>query len=371
MASLQSQWYNAVTTGLGLDPNRFQLAQPSTPLGNTSDKLWAYFNNIPPLSLTSQFATSGGNRFYDDYVAVLSQLQSQGDGAFRRDLGDSYGAWMSYVAALQPRPSAKELPDTFRSWALINAPDIANQGATDLAAALNDPIYRAQIAAGDKTKFLEGVPNFSATIADLRNAIPQSESRTVDFDSSKASSDVSHTWAKAQVSGLYEFFSGSAGGSYDQLSKKAATSGVTVKASFHNVLTFEADPGAWYVSAALAAAYHTKDNTLWRHGTPDWDSTFGPGGNMLRFATSLVVADGINATISSTATYSESERQTIKANASVGIWPFFSFGGSGGHTTQTDFASDGSMTVTVSNPPGNPVVLGVNVEPVETYLGGS
>lgn len=370
MQALQNQWYNALVAGLGLDSTRFQLAQPSTPLGDTSDVLWAYFNNIPPLSLTAKFAASGGNRFYDDYRAVVSQLQSQGDGAFRRDLGDSYGLWMKYVQGLDPLPTPETLPGVFRSWAAIYAPDIAQRGATDLAAALNDPIYRAQIAAANKAGFVNGVPPFSRTIADLRDAIPQGEARTVDFSSTTASSDVSHTWAKAEVSGLYDFFSGSAGGGYDKLSQKAATSDITVTASFHNVVSFSADPGPWYVSSALSIAYNTPDNTVWRHGTPNWDSTFGPSGNMLRFATGLVVVDGIDATITSSATYSDSEQQEITASASVGIWPFFSFGGEGGHTTSTSFDSSGSMTVTVSNPPGNPVVLGVNVEPVATYLGG-
>lgn len=369
MQTLQDQWYNALVAGLTLDATRFQLAQPSAPLGNTSDVLWAYFNNIPPLSLTAQFAASGGNRFYDDYRGVVSQLQSQGDGAFRRDLGDSYAQWQSYVAALNPLPTIEELPATFRQWAMINNPDIAQQGANDLAAALNDPIYRAQIAVANTKGFLNGVPVFSRTIADLRAAIPQGQARTVDFSSKTASSDVSHTWAKAEVSGLYDFFSGSAGGGYDQLSKKATGAEVNVQASFHNVVGFEADPGPWYVSDALSSAYNTSDNTLWRHGTPSWQSTFGPTGNMQRFSTSLVVVDGIDAVITSTASYSESEQQEITASASVGIWPFFSFGGEGGHTTATSFESDGSMTVTVSNPPGNPMVLGVNVEPVATYLG--
>jgi hypothetical protein len=371
MDALQAQWYNTLVAGLGLDPERFQLAQPTTPLGNTSDLLWSYFNNIPPLSLTGQFATSGGNRFYDDYSAVLSQLSSQGDGSFQQDVGDNYGPWMAYVATLNPLPALEQLPNVFRTWATFHCPAVAQKGASDLAAALLDPIYQAQVAIRNTSGFMNGVPNFSRTIADLRGAIPQASSQTVSFDSSSASSDTSHTWAKGEVSGMYDFFTGSAGGSYDQLSEKAASSGVTVEATFSHVLTFSADPGSWYVSSALAAAHATPDNTMWKHGTPSWTSTFGSAGNMLRFTTGLVVVDGIDATITSDATYSESDKQTITAQASVGIWPFFSFGASGGHSTATSFDSNGHMTVKVVNPPGNPCVLGVNVEPVQTFLGGA
>jgi hypothetical protein len=370
METLQSQWYNTLVAGLNLDADRFQLAQPTAPLGNTSDLLWSYFNNIPPLSLTGHFATSGGNRFYDAYKAVLSQLSSQGDGSFQKDLGDNYKAWLDYVTKLNPLPKLEDLPETFRSWATITCPSVAQTGASDLAAALIDPIYQAQVAIRNTAGFMNGVPNYSQTIADLRGAIPQASSETVTFDSSTASSDTSHTWAKGEVEGMYEFFSASAGGSYDQVSKKAATSAVTVDASFGHVLTFSAGPGPWYVSSALAAAHATKDNTLWKHGTPNWASTFADGGNMLRFTTGLIVVDGIDATITSEATYDSSDQQTIKAQASVGVWPFFSFGASGGHSTATSFDSSGRMTVKVVNPPGNPCVLGVNVEPVDTFLGG-
>jgi hypothetical protein len=371
MNALQAQWYNTLVKGLNLDPDRFQLAQPTAPLGNTSDLLWSYFNNIPPLSLTGQFAASGGNRFYDDYKAVLSQLSSQGDGSFQQDLGDNYGPWMAYVSTLNPLPKLEDLPDIFRTWATFHCPSVAQKGASDLAAALIDPIYQAQVAIRNTAGFMNGVPNYSQTIADLRGAIPQAPSQTVTFDSSSASSDTSHTWAKGEASGMYDFFSADVGGSYDQLSEKAATSSVTVDATFSHVLTFSAGPGAWYVSSALGAAYATPDNTMWKHGTPSWTSTFGPTGNMLRFTSGLIVVDGIDATVTSDATYSSSDQLKITAQASVGVWPFFSFGASGGHSTATSFDSEGRMTVKVLNPPGNPCVLGVNVEPVQTYLGGS
>jgi hypothetical protein len=143
---------------------------------------------------------------------------------------------------------------------------------------------------------------------------------------------------------------------------------VTVKGGFKHVLTFSADPGSWYNSSALGAAYHTQDNTLWQHGTPSWDSTFGSKGNMLWFTSSLVVADGIDMTIHSEAALSTEEQTEIKANLSVGIWPFFSLGSSGGYTHDVSYSSSGAATIHISNPAGNPVVLGGNVEPVASYL---
>src|SRR5712691_4190455 len=98
MATLYQQWYNATTTGLRLDPTTFQLLQPNSPLGATSDQLWEYYNAIPPRSLVCNLQISGLNQLYSDYRAVVSVLQSQTGDQFRYDLGDYYDAWITYVS---------------------------------------------------------------------------------------------------------------------------------------------------------------------------------------------------------------------------------------------------------------------------------
>ena len=153
-----------------------QLLQPSTPLGNTSDLLWAYFNNLPPQTLASHFSISGGNRFYDDYRAVVSQLISQTLQSFNQDVGDALPAWQAYIKTVTPIPTPQQLPDVFRSWALINAPQVGDEGLYNLAAAINDPIFQANLAVANQTSFINGVPNFRQTIADLRGLVPQGES---------------------------------------------------------------------------------------------------------------------------------------------------------------------------------------------------
>lgn len=368
-ATLQAKWYNSIVAALGLVPAQFQLLQPTSPLGDTSDLLWSYYNNLPPRTLTNAFNPGGGNRFYDAYRAVLSQLSSQNDGAFRRDLGDSYDAWMTYVKSLSPLPKITDLPGVFQSWAAIYAPDVAQKGATDLANGLNDPIFRANMAVQNQQAFLKGVPDFSRTIADLRSAVLGATGGSFDFDSTKESSDTSSTWAKGEVSGFWDIFTGSASTTYSHLTAKVAGSRVTVQGSFDHVLTFDASPGSWYDSGALGAAFHTRDNTLWKHGTPSWDSTFGPAGNMNWFATSLVVVDGIEATITSAASYTSDDQTAVQANLKAGFVPFFSLGASGGYSSAAHFDDQGRMTVTITNPAGNPVVFGANVIDTATYLG--
>ncbi|MEB0302418.1 hypothetical protein, partial [Mucilaginibacter sp. 5C4] len=90
-----------------------------------------------------------------------------------------------------------------------------------------------------------------------------------------------------------------------------------------------------------------------------WDKAFGAAGFLQRMATALVVADGINITIVSAATFSTSDQTTITAAASGGFWPFFSASGQGGSSTTVTFDDQGRMTATTSSPLGNPQILGV------------
>lgn len=197
MSTLYEQWYNAVVAGLELDPNHFQLLQPNTPLGNTSSSVWAYFNAIPPNSLLSNFQLNGLNKFYDDYQAVISNLKSPSNERLQQDLGDFYQTWLAHLKTLTPSPANGDLPEIFSSWAMVNAPDVATAGRNDYEAALNEPINLAQTAVRDQSGFLNGTPDFSQTISDLRAAVQQAPAGSFDFDSSTASSDTSKSWAAA------------------------------------------------------------------------------------------------------------------------------------------------------------------------------
>ncbi len=370
MEELERQWYNAVVTGLGLDMSTFQLVRPTVPLGATSDSLWAYFNNIPPLSLTNNFANSGANRFYDDYRGVVGRLIAPGLTEFENNLGDAASEWKAYINKFMPIPDLKEWPKIFTSWAMANGHEgIAMQGASELESINNNAILRAQTAVQNEKEFIAGVPNFSGTIAALRAAIPRAEEHAVTLDTSNASSKTENAWAKGSVSGMIDFFNGGGSASFAVMSAQAASAQLKAKARFQHAMTFRADPGSWYSSAALSVAYAKSDNYTWKVGTPDWNSTFGEKGSMQRIATSLVVVDGIEMTIESAASFSSAQQQEIEAHASVGFWPFFSAHASGGAGKDVQFTSDGKMTVKSGLPAGNPVVFGANVMSAAAYIG--
>lgn len=372
MSTLQNQLYNVLVSGLSLDSDSFQLVQGADPLGATSKDVWNVFNSVPPRSLSHVFDGSEVNEFYADYKAVLNSLKYQHGDQWEQILGDQIYAWRKYKQAHEDQIGEKGLLPVFRTWAEINLdPDERTRAVAAFEQAARGPIAEAQ-AAVVNPQFIDPDmgPTFSLTITALTDALAKGQKRTVSFDSETASKDVEHTWASGGASGVVEFFTGGASGSYDHLTEKAASSRVTVDATFDSVVARPAKPGGWFHSDALNVAYTTKDNTVWQSGVhPDWNDTFGDDGNLKRLATGLVAVDGVEATITSYAGYSESEQTQIQGETSMGFWPFGSFHAAAGHSSDVSFDDEGTMTVKISVPKGNPAILGVNVDAIGRILG--
>jgi hypothetical protein len=390
MQNLTAQWYNSVTTGLGLDPNTFQLIQASTPLGTTSEQLWAYFDSLPPLSTTNYFNPTQFNSFAQSYGAVVGNLTSQAGIQFARVMGDNYSAWAAYKAANRLGP--KETPlSQFQAWAYQNIQDPGTMNAA--INAYKATFYTVPSIALNMFSNATPLPDYSnpnpapptyaytTTYAQLQVLLASAPSKSVSMNSSTASSDVSHTWAKGSVGGAYEIFSGSASGSYDKLTQQFASSQVSVQASFNSVLTLPAGPLAqtsqdptlskytpWYYAPAMNLAYQNNNNLVWNNNPPTWAQTFGPTGNMQRVCSALVIVDGIDISVTSQANFSQSDQESFQASAQAGFWPFFSVQASGGHSVSTSFGSDGSATVHTTMPAGNPQVFGVIVTPISALL---
>jgi hypothetical protein len=136
------------------------------------------------------------------------------------------------------------------------------------------------------------------------------------------------------------------------------------------VLPFNATPGDWYSSSALGLAYNSPNAAPWNPANPiNWQKTFGPQGNMQRFASNLLVADQMDVTVTSDASYSTLEQTEIRQNSSAGLWPFYSSGGSSGSSTSVSFKSTGEMEVKITSQPNAPIVLGCTVLSAAVYLG--
>lgn len=365
--NLQDGFYNALSQGLGLSSGTFQLLQPSPPLPVGSDNaLWAYFNNIPPFSLTQNYIASGGNQFFSDYKGLISALQAPPNN-FVSDIGpDAYNAWKLYLNSLTVPPAPNQLPNIFFSWAIINYPSVANTGASDLSAMLLDPISSAGLAL---MPYSNRVADWSLGYSTLTQQLASAPSREFNFSSSQMNSNVSNTWTGGSNSGFFGLWGGNS--STSTVSEQFASSNITVSASFSHALTFQAAPGVWYSSSAMGDAFSHQSGPPWNpNSTINWQNTFDPNnGNLARFMGSLIVVDTMNIQIESEARYSSEDQQTIQNNSSSGLWPFYTSNSSSGATTNVKFDSQGAMTIQVNSTPGIPVVIGGNVLPVSQFVG--
>lgn len=382
MGTFTAQWYNTLTTALGLRPDSFQLIQGGDPLKDTSEELWSYFNAIPPASLTRYYNASQVQSFADTYGAVVNNLKPQDSPVFRQILGDDAAKWDAYRAAHSDQLPAGGPLEQFTNWAWANLPDpgTAQSAITAFSQSMNGAISTAVTLFNTARG---GTFAYTATIKALRDAIGSSLGAQFTMDSSKASSDVSRTWASGAVSANGGLFSADASGSYQALAIALASSSVQVSASFKRVTHLTAAPLSqpsslpgllgskpWYNSAALAMAYSTPDNTVWKsNASPTWDTTFGPNGNLQRMVTEIVVVDGIDISITSAAPVSTNNQQALQAAASGGFWPFFGVSASGGDSKSMQFSDDGKLRAHISLPAGNPQVLGVLTTPIGEVLG--
>jgi hypothetical protein len=386
METLNNQWYNAVTTALSLDPNKFQLYQGNAPLGNTSDELWCVFDAVPPLSTAHLYDPSQANNFSQNFGGVLSVLKTPSDDEIQSALGDRYVKWIDYLADYDG-----ELPDggisaLLKTWCdrLGVSPSDRDRAYQAYLRSQVDPISSA-LEAFIAAKCAKKGYAYTGTIKNLKDKIAHGSSKSVTMNSSTQSSDTSKSWAKGSVSGAYKFFWGGAGASIDHLAVKVVKAGIEIKASFDSVVTFAVGPLAkpnttdidlrdykpWYNGQVLGQAYNTKDNTLWIAGKPtNWDSTFGADGNLLRRCTAVVVVDGVSITMTSRASLSKEEQTSFKAQVEGGFFPFFMAKASGGWSHDSKFDDSGTIAVTSSSPKGNPTVLGVLVTPAPDYIAG-
>ncbi len=374
---LQNGWYNGFTQAMGQNVNSFQIIEPAPPIASgaaANSTLWAYFNNIPPLSLTQQFLASGGNQFYSNYRELMSALVPSRNIDVQGDIGaDNFKRWQRYIQNLATPPGMNQIPTLFRNWAMINAPKVANIGSSDYAAILLDPIATAQNELTLIYTDENGLPvgfNWSLNYDDMVNQLKGANSRQISFDSNSMDTNISTSWTKGSNSGFFGLWGGST--TTSSISEQFAASHVTVNASFTNVLVFANTPGLWYNSGAMGLAFANKTGNPWSpQSSINWDNTFGNNGNLQRFAANLIIAAGMSVTVKSDAVYSTLDQQTITSSGHSGFWPFYS-GSSGSTVTNTaTFDQQGRMTITTASVAGVPVVLGASILPVSQFVGHS
>jgi hypothetical protein len=375
---LQNGLYNLIQETLGFtNSNNFQLIQPavSFPSNTTDATVWNWLNAIPPLALSQ--SGGAGDQFFSDYESVMSALKPSVSVDFAGDIGSTANkAWQTYLSSLPTPPNPTQLPSLFFNWAFTHGfYSVAERGSSDLSAMLLEPIYRAQLALQPYLT-IPGVspgkpPNWSLGYADLVSQLAGAPKMSGSTSNVQSNSNVSGSWAAGASSGGFFLWGGGSSSSSSSISTNFASQGVSLDVTFDHALSFVSVPGAWYDSGAFGLAYAAQTGAPWNPADTEvtWAKTFGPNGNLQRFASSLIVVSGMSATATSSYAFSATEQTTINQNSSAGFWPFYSSGSSSSITTSHSFNSSGYLTINHSSKPGVPILIGMTVVPAGQYLG--
>ena len=387
MSTLTAQWYNAVVAGFELGANDFQLMQGNTAFGTTSDSVWAFFDAMPPTAVSHYYQPGRINSFAQTYGAVINNLVPQTGDDMQKLLGDKYTSWVAYSSDTKNLPNplptdtsgnidyVKVRVDQYARWGLSNGLDSAklNDGTTLLEQ--KDIISTAitqWISADDKYAY-------TASIGYVKNQVDQGRSRSASMNSNTSSSDITNSWAKTSVEGIFDIFGGEAAGEWSKFSSNLTSSGLDISASFGKVATVIGGPfglttginpdltdySPWYNSDALKTAMANNNNNVWKHTAPTWEQTFGGDGNMKRDVSALVVVDGVTITMTSSYSVDTADRESVKTEFAAGFFPFFGVDGEGGWSNSVTFHDDGTFTAVSTSEAGNPQIIGVLVQTIE------
>ena len=335
---------------------------------------------LPPSASVAYYDAAGMKKWSDGYSLLLGALKSETSSDLDAILGDKYPKWIRYRDSYAwPAPPAQVTQEeVFTNWAnMALSPILASKAISVYEQGLNAPLARALKAFRDpanKQQFVGSddsaywLLRYSATIDNARAQITAGKSVDIEFDSATMDTTLRQTTVQGSASGFYDIFSGGIGGSFDQLSRTAAQSRMTIRGRIGKYATLATTPLGWVNSAEVSRAYNSKDD----HGIWDpaatagsWESFFSqPGGMLARRISQLLLISDYEITVTSHANYNSEDATKITAEANVGVWPFFSARGSASNQTRVTRNSDGSMSVTQTLPKGEIQVWGVTVQDV-------
>jgi len=375
---LNAKWRNYVAQIMGIEPDSpFQIAQGSLGLQSAdSSGLYLMSDAVPLDSATGYYDPSSMNKRSSIYRLLLVSLLPESGSDLRDFLGDMYASWVEYKQKYYSDPSAtlsqKEL---FKKWgdAYLD-PKRSKQALTVYEQAENSPLYLALDSLNNKAyqQTFTGPDSkpyalyrYSANIENAKKQIATGSSvQNVSFDSTSVESALKHTFAKGAASGWYKIFSAKAGASFEKLDAKSAASKITIKGRIDKFATLATGPEGWYDSAEVNRAFKARgDNNVWDPlAKQSWDNFFDKtSGSISRYISQFLLVDGYEMTVTIHASFSQEEFQQIKAQASLGIWPFFSISAEGSQIKDHKLNNDGSLSYTVRSNPGQIQIWGVTL----------
>jgi hypothetical protein len=397
--------YGALTQGIGINPQNFQLIYPMTSwnwptnnLGYTSAAQYDFCATIPQWSAVGSYVSSGAtyDNAYQQFLntvvlyssnpslhqqiiaaqnnltQVSQQLQTVSAQALNTynqtvtNNNPTYTAWLGTPAGAGYASQINSL-----TYQLTQAQNVVTQLASqqttpniaNALAAYNNQAYYTQLS--DPT--LSGFPKVPAWSLSLnaQQWVDQVQGGggtggSLSFSNSSAAYDYSNTWAQASTSVSGWFWSVYASSSWQQVKQFYTDSSLECSISFAAWDTINITPSKWYSGTTpfrngpFIPGYTPTQQT----GSVAW--MFGEGGIVPCFKTGMLVCYQPTITITvSQATY-QSFYQQWAAAAGVQVGPFQIGGSAGG--TQLNWSQSGSaMSLKVASQSTMPLIFGVNV----------
>ncbi|MDB2439036.1 hypothetical protein N9W89_10000 [Hellea sp.] len=383
VTDMNAGWYNVVSNALNIDQSTFRLAQGTLGLQSSDNSGVYLMSDSEPSGSAVQYYDAGGmSRRSENYNMLLHAISPETGANIQSILGNDYANWMNYYNAyMKANPLT---PDTYEQI-LIKfagarlAPNQATKVIALIKKAQTSPLSMAIDQYNDKSNKMQffdsaGQPyslrKYSIDIQNVTAALNRSSINgkggvTIDFDSSTMDTSLSSSSATGSASGFFDIFSGGAGGNFTKTNQTAASSKFTVKGTIGQNATISTQPVGWFDSSEFNRAYSGKtDAAIWdpQANAGDWDSFFDKNtGSLARHVSQLIFVSDYDITVTSHASYSTSDFTQIQANATFGVWPFFSATANTTHTTSFTHNQDGSLSTRHVLPKNVPQIWGVNV----------
>lgn len=188
---------------------------------------------------------------------------------------------------------------------------------------------------------------------------------TLNLTTAEGSGSTTHSWAGADAGYSNWFFSVDGSGGWDKLDIDDNDSDVQVEISVKSATTDIVNPGVWYNGGFLknlAQNQGAGGYQLAAGWSPTGTTTaaFGEHGLVSTMVAQLLLVYQPSVTITMSASTYQRNYEKINASGGMRIGPF-TFGGSGGHTSDFTRSTDGKTSFTYTSTSRIPQLIGIGV----------
>ncbi len=288
---------DALADRLNIHPDQILLYQGSGPMPYTSQEMWNIFNSIPAAQTGYYYDPAQYNNFSSAYQQILYSLKPVRDSTFKNCMGVYYQKWLNYVKKNLNifDPITNDLiVKLFEAWSEAYAP-VKSGCLTVLVESFNNSLSIAiPMFENAKQKYA-----WNKTVNEIQTDLDGGVPLTITLDirvsqEFKPFTIMGKNYISPQIINIKPYL----------IQLVVNYEKIIVFYSFpysiidnHNTILHQYTP--WYYPKVMSYAYDTRDNTVWsKNKSISWEKVFGQSGFMQRVCVALVIAKGVNTTIS-------------------------------------------------------------------------